>query len=78
MIHCTPVEESERSPCSSGIAIATIVWSMNVIETAKIIAARIRFLLRAPQSSTRVTFIVGARLRPGHRPYTDTLGRAHA
>ena len=45
MIHCSPVEESERSPCSSGIAIATIVWSMNVIETARIIAARIRVLL---------------------------------
>ena len=45
MIHCTPVEESERSSCSSGIAIATIVWSMKVIETARIIAARIRVLL---------------------------------
>ncbi len=27
-----------------GAAIETIVWSMNVIETAKIIAARTRFL----------------------------------
>ena len=44
MIHCTPVAESERSFCSSGTAIETIVWSMNVIDTAKIIAARTRRL----------------------------------
>ena len=42
-IHCTPVEESERSFCRLGTAIATIVMSMKVIATAKIIAARIRF-----------------------------------
>ena len=44
MIHCTPVEESERSSWMVGMAIATIVWSMKVIETAKIIAARISLL----------------------------------
>ena len=44
MIHCTPVAESERSSWIVGIAIATIVWSMKVIETAKIIAARISLL----------------------------------
>ncbi len=48
MIHCTPVEESERSSCRVGIAIATIVWSMKVIETAKIIAARISLLFLPP------------------------------
>jgi hypothetical protein len=30
--------------CNSGIASATIVWSMNVIDTAKIIAARTKRL----------------------------------
>ena len=54
MIHCTPVEESERSSCSSGTAIATIVWSMKVIETAKIIAARTSFLLAPPVFSMSV------------------------
>ena len=48
MIHCTPVVESERSSCRVGIAIATIVWSMKVIETAKIIAARISLLFLLP------------------------------
>src|SRR5689334_25369266 len=47
MIHCTPVAESERSSWIVGIAIATIVWSMKVIETAKIIAARISLLFLA-------------------------------
>ena len=47
MIHCTPVAESERSFWIVGIAIATIVWSMKVIETAKIIAARISLLFWA-------------------------------
>ena len=45
MTHCSPVEESSRSFCSSGAAIETIVMSMNVIATAKIIAASTRFLL---------------------------------
>ncbi len=42
--HCTPVLDRPSSLCTSGAAIETIVWSMNVIATAKIIAARIRFL----------------------------------
>ena len=49
MIHCTPVSESERS-FSSGTAIETIVWSMNVIATAKIIAVSTRRLFAAPSS----------------------------
>ena len=52
--HWSPVEESSRSFCNSGAAIETIVMSMNVIETAKIIAASTRFLLgcscKRPQS----------------------------
>jgi hypothetical protein len=43
MIHWVPVAVRWMSFCSVGIAIATIVWSMKVIETAKIIAARINF-----------------------------------
>src|SRR5690349_14721919 len=48
MIHCAPVAESDSSFWRSGIAIATIVWSMNVIATANTIAARTRFLLATP------------------------------
>ncbi len=59
MIHCTPVVESERSPWSWGIAIATIVWSMKVIETARIIPARIRFLRPVPVFSMAVPFVTG-------------------
>ncbi len=40
--HCTPVLVSASSLPTCGAAIETIVWSMNVIDTAKIIAARIR------------------------------------
>src|ERR1700712_1138710 len=43
MIHCEPVVERWTSPWIVGSEIATIVWSMKVIETAKIIAARISF-----------------------------------
>src|SRR5205085_474547 len=50
MIHCTPVEERWTSSWIVGIAIATIVWSMKVIATAKIIAARISLLLLLPVS----------------------------
>ena len=48
MIHWDPVADSDRSFCRFGIAIATIVWSMNVIATANTIAARTRFLFEAP------------------------------
>ena len=41
MIHCDPVVERWTSSWIVGSEIATIVWSMKVIETAKIIAARI-------------------------------------
>ena len=48
--HCTPVLDRPSSLWILGTAIETIVWSMNVIETAKIIAARIRFRDRPPSS----------------------------
>ena len=68
MIHCTPVAESERSFCRVGIAIATIVWSMKVIETAKIIAARISLLFLPPVSSMNVAFDASLRTPPRLRP----------
>src|SRR6516165_5009373 len=40
MTHWTPVEDSPSSRWMFGIAMDTMVWSMNVIETAKIMAAR--------------------------------------
>ncbi len=46
--HCTPVLLRSSSFWISGAAIDTIVWSMNVIATAKIIAAKIRFLEPPP------------------------------
>src|SRR5215218_6665889 len=45
MIHWLPVPVSDRSFCRSGIASATIVWSMNIIATAKIIATSTSLLL---------------------------------
>src|ERR1700761_50338 len=43
MIHCDPVVERCTSCWIVGSEIATIVWSMKVIDTANIIAARISF-----------------------------------
>jgi len=40
IIHVTPLAVSDSSLCTSGAAIATIVWSMNVMATANIIAVR--------------------------------------
>src|SRR6188472_4017184 len=65
MIHCTPVAESERSSWIVGIAIATIVWSMKVIETAKIIAARISLLFCAPDWFMPAPLPRGRRFLPG-------------
>src|SRR3954451_14987086 len=64
MIHCTPVAESERSSWIVGIAIATIVWSMKVIETAKIIAARISLLFLAGDWLMRRPLLCGRRFLP--------------
>jgi hypothetical protein len=64
-IHCTPVEESERSSCRLGTAIATIVMSMKVIETAKIIAAKISLLFLAPTAAPmRVALLWAAGILP--------------
>ena len=49
MAHCMPLDDRPRSCWIVGAAIDTIVWSMNVIATAKIIAVRIRFLDPAPR-----------------------------
>ena len=54
MIHCAPVAESASSWRSFGIAIATIVWSMNVIATANTIAASTRFLFTVRPTGRRI------------------------
>ena len=69
MIHWDPVAESDRSFCRSGAAIATIVWSMNVIATANTIAASTSPLFDAPVISVRPT---GVDIR---RSPTDTPSR---
>ena len=43
-----PLADRPRSRSIVGAAIETMVWSMNVIATAKIIAVRIRFRDRPP------------------------------
>ena len=67
MIHCDPVAESPRSRWSAGIASATIVWSMKIIATAKIIATstRVLFGIGSPSAAVRKP---GAARRPapGH------------
>ena len=44
-----PLDDKPRSCWIVGAAIDTIVWSMNVIATAKIIAVKIRFRDPAPR-----------------------------
>ena len=46
--HCIPLDDKPRSCWIVGAAIETIVWSMNVIATAKIIAVRISLRDRPP------------------------------
>ena len=59
MIHCVPVADSDRSFWMFGIAIATIVWSMNVIATANTIAASTRRLFAAGFISQRARYASG-------------------
>ncbi len=40
--HCSPVDDKARSRWMVGAAIETIVWSIDIIATAKIIALRTR------------------------------------
>ena len=61
MIHCAPVAESDSSLWMLGIAIATIVWSMNVIATAKTIAASTRFLFDTTSPHGAYLRIAGGR-----------------
>ena len=49
-----------------GTAIDTIVWSMNVIATAKIIAARTRLRLRPLADG--MALLVGRSVQPQYRP----------
>src|SRR4249919_2744725 len=48
MAHCMPLLDRPRSCWIVGAAIDTMVWSMKVIATAKIIAVRIRLFDRTP------------------------------
>ena len=48
MAHCIPLLEIPRSCWIVGAATATMVWSMKVIATAKIIAVSTRPFDRAP------------------------------
>src|SRR5690242_11508129 len=80
MIHWTPVAERVRSSWIVGIAIATIVWSMKVIETAKIIAARISLLFGAEDWFMRAALPCGRRILPAfgysrRRNAADLLAR---
>jgi len=60
MAHCRPLLDRPRLSWILGAAIETIVWSMKVIATAKIIAARIKLRDRPPP----VLLIVSSRF--GH------------
>ena len=56
--HWIPLDDRPRSFWIVGAAIATIVWSMNVIATAKIIAVRIRLRDRTPALPVLLWLIV--------------------
>ena len=84
--HCTPVLERPSFRWISGTAIDTIVWSMNVIDTATIIAARMRFRGRATGAFTKPPRSRGSRMRSAcrsrsraiviHRSTRITCGRS--
>src|SRR6516162_2154529 len=56
--HCIPLEDNPRSCWIVGAAIDTIVWSMNVIATAKIIAVKIKLRDRPPAPAVLLWLIV--------------------
>src|ERR1700744_3849870 len=58
MPHCMPVLDSPRSAWMVGEAIDTMVWSMKVIATAKIMAVRIRPLDWPPAPPVLPTLMV--------------------
>ena len=58
MAHCMPLADRPRSCWIVGAAIETMVWSMKVIATAKIIAVRIRLFDLAPVPVAAVALIV--------------------
>src|SRR6516165_296939 len=58
-----PLDDRPRSCWMVGAAIGTMVWSMNVIATAKIIAVRTRLFDRPPGPEPPKAFIVA----PGGR-----------
>jgi hypothetical protein len=58
-----PLLDKPRSAWILGAAIETMVWSMKVIATAKIIAVRIRLLDRPPTAAPLVTLMMARRPR---------------
>src|SRR6516164_9668579 len=56
--HWMPLDDRPRACWIVGAAIATMVWSMNVIATAKIIAVKIRLLDRPPAPAVLLWLIV--------------------
>ncbi len=84
MAHCVPLLERPRSAWIFGAAIETMVWPMNVIATAKIIAVRIRLLdrppvpavlmaLMVPPSSQRYLAAARSKLRAGETSFISQM-----
>src|SRR5580700_4639285 len=57
-----PLDDRPRACWIVGAAIETMVWSMNVIATAKIIAVKIRLLDRLPAPVVPMAVIVSSQL----------------
>src|SRR5580658_8099834 len=71
-----PLDDRPRACWIVGAAMETIVWSMKVIATAKIIAVRIRLRERPPAPAVLLWFIVFLRGRSwgaGHRGVPELL-----
>ena len=56
--HCIPLLDRPRLCWIVGAAIDTIVWTMNVIATAKIIAVKIKLRDRPPAPAVLLWLIV--------------------
>ena len=69
-----PLDDRPRSCWIVGAAIETMVWSMKVIATAKIIAARIRLRDRPPAPTLLLTLIVFSQLWPIHSRLQSGIG----
>src|SRR5215510_1559606 len=73
-----PLDDRPRSCWMVGAAIGTMVWSMNVIATAKIIAVRTRPFDRMPAPAVPVwlkagAFFIGVSLQAGSQALRASL-----